>query len=127
MHLPSSKRCSYHVQVISKRHDRKLVKSTNKQDECIKKKWVTNIFKRVLTKDEISLLRKGLNFAVTPKSVPTKEILASVEEGIKDLSENEKAEVRGKIYSTLKNARPPVKQNLSRLICRIFWRIFKTK
>ena len=73
-----SKRCSYHVQVISKRHDRKFVKSTNKQDECIKKKWVTNISQRVLTKDEISLLRKGLNFAVTPKSVPTKEILASV-------------------------------------------------
>ena len=93
----------------------KFVKSMNKQDECIKKKWVTNISQRVLSKNEISLLRKGLNFAVTPKSVPTKGTLASVEQGIIGLSENEKAEVRGKIYySTLKDAKPPIKQNLSR-------------
>ena len=105
-----SQRCLYHKQIVDKRHERKLRKPTNANDEYIKKKWVTNLSQRKLNNDEISLLRKGLNFAVTPKSIPNKEILASVV----GLTENERDEVRGKIYSTLKNAKPPVQQNLSR-------------
>ena len=64
--------------------------------------------------DEISLLRKGLNYVSTPKVIPRKEILASVEQGIENLSKKTKNEVRINIYSVLKHARPPAKQHLTR-------------
>ena len=40
--------------------------------------------------------------------------IASVEQGIKDLPNETKNEVRINIYSILKQARPPTKQNLTR-------------
>lgn len=59
-------------------------------------------------------MRKGLNFVKTPKIIPKKEILASVEQGISNLNENTQCEVRANMYSILKQAKPPAKQNLNR-------------
>jgi hypothetical protein len=61
----------------------------------------------------MKLLQKGLNFAITPRAVPTKEILASVEQGVRNLTEEDQNEVRQKVTSTLKQAKAPRKQNLS--------------
>ena len=36
----------------------------------LKKKWVANIFRRRLQDNEISLLRKGLNFAISSHRTP---------------------------------------------------------
>ncbi len=72
-----------------------------------------NLSQRNLTSDEISLLRKGLNYAITPRSVPNKEFLASVEEGISKLSQRDQDEVRAEVSSTLRRARLPQQQNLT--------------
>ena len=59
------------------------------------------------------VLRNG-NFAVTPKSVPMKEMLASVESAISHLPQKNKDDIRSKVCSTLKQANPPRKQNITR-------------
>ena len=45
----------------------------------LKKKWVANIFRRRLQDNEISLLRKGLNFAISSHIVPPKDMFATFE------------------------------------------------
>ena len=68
----------------------------------MKKRWVINTSKRSLNHNEINLLRRGMNFALTPKSIPTKPIIASVEQGINNLSTIEKNDVRERVSSVIK-------------------------
>ena len=77
-------RCNHMRSAIAERHSKKLQQRSvdNKYQAEVKKKWVVNVSQRKLNDNEISLLRKGLNFVKTPKSIPKKEILASVEQGI---------------------------------------------
>ena len=81
----------------------------------IKKRWVVNASDRDLEANEISLLRKGMNFAITPRSVPVKEILTAVEQGISNLPRDAKDEVRGDICNIIKNAKAPKTCNLSEM------------
>ena len=48
----------------------------------LKKKWVANIFKRRLQDNEVSLLRKGQNFAISSHIVPPKDMFATFEAAI---------------------------------------------
>ena len=93
------------------RHQKKLERrnrtgNNNNHDET-KKRWVVNTSKQNLDKSEISLLRKVMNFTVTPKSVPVKEIITAVEQGISKLPRDVKDEVRSDVCSILKHAKPP--------------------
>ena len=109
-----SQRCEYGKETIKLRHQRKLEKSSNsKHDERIQRKWVANISNRQLNKNEIALLRKGMNFSVTPKQIPSKEILASIESAIDHLPRDSQDEIRSEVYCALKNAKPPAKENLT--------------
>jgi len=51
-----------------------------------KSKWVKNLSDRNLSTDEISVLAKGFNFAVTPNFGPVSDIVAAVEAGISRLN-----------------------------------------
>ena len=55
-----------------------------------------------------------MNFTITPRNIPIKQIIASVEEGISELPQADKEQIRSQVYSTIKEARPPVKKNISR-------------
>ncbi|CAB4042119.1 Hypothetical predicted protein, partial [Paramuricea clavata] len=87
-----SDKCTFLKNYKQDKHDKKLGRSNDSKHEGIKKRWVINTSEQSLTQHEITLLRKGMNFALAPKSVPTKEIIASVEQGIKHLSNDEKNE-----------------------------------
>ena len=93
------------------RHEQKLKRGdptvNDNRHEEIKKRWVVNASDRDLEANEISLLRKGMNFAITPRSVPVKEILTAVEQGISNLPRDAKDEVRGDICNIIKNAKAP--------------------
>ena len=54
-----------------------------------------------------------MNFAITPKTIPTKETIAEVENAVKDLDKAEGDNIRAKISLTLQNAQQP-EQNLSK-------------
>ncbi|CAB4037176.1 Hypothetical predicted protein [Paramuricea clavata] len=111
-----SNRCIYEKNKISKRHERKFTKvqGKDKKHEQAQKRWVINNSDRALNCHEITLLRKGMNFAITPKRIPIKNIVASVEQGIKNLDADKKNRVRENVCSVIKNARHPSNSNLSR-------------
>ena len=67
-----AERGEFVMNTVKLKHEQKLQKDQKWNYEQIKKKWVVNISDRALNKNEISVLRKGLNFAMTPKQVPTK-------------------------------------------------------
>ena len=78
-------------------------------------KWVRNMFDRELTFDEISVLSKGLNFAVTEERPPIVKLITSTESAIvhANLDESKAEELRHRVYSILVNSKPPP-QNISR-------------
>jgi hypothetical protein len=59
-----------------------------------------------------SALSKGLNFAVTPRSVPIKDILCGVEKAIRTLPEETAEEIRQETVRILKGSNKP-KDNLT--------------
>ena len=50
-----------------------------------KKKWVIDMSSRQLTHIETNLLAKGLDFSITSKTQPNKDIIATIEHAVKDL------------------------------------------
>ena len=49
------------------------------------KKWVTDMSSRQLTHIETNLLAKGLEFSITSKTLPNKDIITNIEDAVKDL------------------------------------------
>ena len=76
-------------------------------------RWVKNLSQVNLSVPQLSVLRKGLNFAVAPAKVPVADIVASVESGIQSLNEQDKSDICGKVISIIKASRPP-KANITR-------------
>ena len=68
---------------------------------------------RQLTHIETDLLAKGLNFSITSKALPSKDILATVEDAVKDLENEEADTVCAKVSLALQNSKPS-KDNLSK-------------
>ena len=66
------------------------------------------MWSRQLTND---LLTKGFNFSITSKTLPKKDIIASSEDAVKDLQQEEVDTIRAKTSLTLQNSKPP-KDNL---------------
>ena len=78
--------------------------ATNITDE---KKWAINMSSRQLTHIETDLLAKGLNFSITSKTLPNKDIIATIEDAVKDLEKEETDTIRAKVSLTLQNFKPP--------------------
>ena len=78
-----------------------------------KKKWVIDISSRQLTHIETDLLAKGLNFSITSKTLPNKDIIATMEDAVKDLEKEEAGKIRAKVNLTLQISKPP-KDSLSK-------------
>ena len=66
---------------------------------------------RQLTHIETGLLAQGLNFSITSKTLPNKDIIAAVEHAVKDLEKEEADTIRAKVSLTFQNSKPP-KDNL---------------
>ena len=73
-----------------------------------KKKLVINMSSRQLTHIETDLLAKGLNFSITSKTLPNKDIIATVEDAVKDLEKEEVNTIRALHFKT---------PNLLRITC----------
>ena len=71
-----------------------------------KNKWVINLSSRPLNDAEVSLLEKGLNFAVTPTTIPATEIVAKVETAIRTLDSEQADTIRRTVNSVLQKAEP---------------------
>ena len=78
-----------------------------------KKKWDINMSSRQLTHIETDLLTKVLNFSITSKTLPNKDIIATIEGAVKDLEKEESDTIRAKVNLTLQKSKP-TKNNLSK-------------
>ena len=64
-----------------------------------------------LTHIETDLLAKGLNFPITSETLPNKDIIATIEDVVKDLEKEEADTIHAKISLVLQNSKLP-KHNL---------------
>ena len=78
-----------------------------------KKKWIINMSSRQLTHIETNLVAKGHYFSITSKTLPNKDIIATVEDAVKDLVKEEADKICAKVSLTLQNSKPP-KDDLSK-------------
>ena len=106
---------------VKERHLKKLTnlnKTTNLNDDTNvdKSKWIINLSSKQLSDQEKDLLAKGMNFCLTPTTVPKKEIIARVEDAIKNLPIEEADTVSAKVSLTLQATKTP-KDNLSKQKC----------
>ena len=69
--------------------------------------WVINLSYRSLSDAEKALLKKGLNFAVTPANIPATEIIAKVEAAVRQLDAEQADTVRRAVNGTPQQAEPP--------------------
>ena len=92
-----------------KKHHEKFKKHKNTHNTTITDSTCTviNLTGQKLTKEETSVLSKGGNFAVTPRKIPTEDIIAQVEAGIRNLSAVVAEEIRGEVGRILKKSKPP--------------------
>ena len=63
------------------------------------------------------LLLKGLNFSVTSETLLNKDIIATMEDAVKDLEKEEAGRIWAKVSLTLQNSKHP-KENLSKDDCK---------
>ena len=121
--------CKKSFNLIKKRHIQKFDEliSKNKVGQIVtnirdKKKWVINISPRQIIHIETNFLAKGLNFSITSKTFPNKDIIATIEDAVKDHEKEDAEMIRAKISHTLQNSKPP-NDNLS----KNEWKAFKHK
>ena len=62
---------------------------------------------RQLTHIETNLLAKGLNFSITSKTLPNKDIIATIKDPVKDLEKEEADTILAKLSLTIQNSKPP--------------------
>ena len=74
---------------------------------------VKNLSSHALSPSEVAVLSKGHNFAVTPRSIPTEEIISQIETAIFHLPPEASNDIRQRAVNILRKAQPP-SQNISR-------------
>ena len=97
-------------ELTKKRHIRKFNEliSKNKVTQSSatnitdKTKWVINMSSRQLTHYETNLLAKGLNFSITSKTLPNKDIIATVEYAYQLLKKDPTSKIKTKTLKQLK-------------------------
>ena len=101
-------------ELTKKRHIRKFNEliSKNKVTQSTtnitdKKKWVINMSSRLFLHIKTNLLANGLNFLITSKTLPNKDIIATIEDAVKDLEKEEAGTFHAKVSLTLQNSKPP--------------------
>ena len=74
---------------LLKKHQHQQPPAENTID---KSKWIVNLSSKTLTPAEENLLQNGLNYSITPQTIPTADIIAKVETAIRTLLDREEVE-----------------------------------
>jgi len=91
------------------RQNRKFARLHRTQHPTIKtsKETVINLSGRTLDDGVSSLLQKGLNYAVTPRTIPIEDILAGVEKAVQSLPAEMAEEARQETVRIIKSSSRP--------------------
>ena len=94
--------------LITERENRKnLDCEGEKSDSDYTSKWVVNLSSRNLDNSEVSALKHGLNFAVSPDYVPVKDVIVATELACKNIANDKAAELRARVANIVKTSKPP--------------------
>ena len=80
--------------------------------ECISK-WVKNCSSRILKDPELSVLARGMNFAVTPSKPPVTDIITATETACKGLPDGEASDLRARVSGILRKHKN-IKSNITK-------------
>ena len=113
----AQQRRKYDDLVYKQQKSKEVAKSLHippEETKAVKDRWVINKSDHQLSEPEHTLLQNGLNFAVTPTSLPTDELITSVESATKcvGLDSDEASEIRSKASELLRKAKLP-KSNIT--------------
>ncbi|XP_072028121.1 uncharacterized protein [Amphiura filiformis] len=88
---------------------RSIVGVTEQDSKNVTDRWVVNKCDKVLTSAESSVLKKGLNFAVSPTQIPVVEFITGIETATKAIGHNtdEAARLRLDCIDILDHAKVP--------------------
>ena len=95
---------------------RKLIDSRDKHRELRPEgldKWVINLADQRLTKQQQGVLKLGLNYTPAPAKLPVMDIMVAVEEGARQLDDEDAEDLRGRVCGILRHVRKP-KDNLTK-------------
>ena len=67
---------------------------------------MVNLTDRSVSKPQEDVLKLGLNFAPAPTKLPVVDTIAAVEEGARQLSEEDAEDLRGRVCGILRHAKP---------------------
>ena len=70
-------------------------------------KLVINLSSRTLNPTELQVLALGLNYAISPSTIPVNEIITSTEAVARKLDSNTPEQLRAGVSNALRTARPP--------------------
>ena len=70
-------------------------------------KWVHNLSKTPLSKDQEKVLARGPNYAVVTREPPVGEYIAQIERMCQNLDQGKAEELRGEVKSILRNIQTP--------------------
>ena len=73
----------------------------NEENERNSKRWVKNISSTPLTEAQLSLLKKGANYAITPTKLPIDDYIVATEQAARNLHRGEAAAMRAEIVEIL--------------------------
>ena len=79
----------------------------------IMERWVKNCSQRILSDPELSVLKKGLNFAVVPKQLPVVDLVTVTETACRSLPANDASELRAKVATVISKNRNIKESNIS--------------
>ena len=84
-------------------------RSAENESDDYKLRWVKNLSDKELSKDQLSVLSKGLNFSVTPTKKPVTEVITATETAIREaeIPPSEAEEIRVKVSNILCNSKLP--------------------
>ena len=104
-HIRSSHNNQMQASTVGNRDNRN---SNNSQSQVeTNSKWVINLSKTSLNKGQISVLAKGLNFAIASKHIPNIDFITAIESLYHKLKEEDAGELRSDINSLLRRAQVP--------------------
>ena len=88
---------------------KKLAEQIRPECGTSKKGWVSNLSNHQLSEVELAVLRRGMNFAPTQKQAPKTEIIAGVEQALrqcKDLDPEKAERARAAIANVIRQLKP---------------------
>jgi PHD/YefM family antitoxin component YafN of YafNO toxin-antitoxin module len=86
-------------------NNKKDIRDTNAKN-------VVNLSTRTLNKTELGVLERGLNFVLSSSSIPTDNIICCIEDGIQNLSDEDKEFIR-QDFSVILRKSKPLRRNMS--------------